>query len=71
MDYGYRVMNFITLWTHGMKKNNRMFIFNIRECECKYQILFLIFAHANANSKKICEYSQLRMRMRIFGPSLV
>ena len=33
------------------------------------RMFFLIFAHANANSKKTCESSHLRMR--IFGPSLL
>ena len=64
MEYWYGVYNFMESWS---EKNNRMFISNIREYEC--ECLFLIFVHANANSKKTCEYSHLRMR--IFGPSLM
>ena len=64
-------MEFITLWTSGVKKTTEWFISNVREYECECKCLFLIFVHANANanSKKTCEYSHLRMR--IFGPSLL
>ena len=62
----YGVYNFMDSWS---EKNNRMFISNTCEYECKCLFLIFVHANANANSKKTCEYSHLRMQ--IFGPSLV
>ena len=56
----YGVYNFVDSWSE-----------KTTECEYECECLFLIFVHANANSKKTCEYSHLRMRMQIFGPSLI
>ena len=53
-------MEFITLWTPGVKKNNRMFIYIIRKCEykCFSRLRIVkkkvrIFAFANANIRTI------------------
>ena len=65
---GYGVRNFITLWTHGMKKKTTECLFLIfANANANIKYFFLIFEHANGNSKKhanirICAFANANIR---------